>query len=205
MANLVTLGRIVLLFVTVALLYVRDYRVVALAAMLTLAVILADALDGWVARRYGKPTVFGAVFDIAGDRVVENVYFIVFAHLGLLPVWMPLVIVVRSFGIDALRGMALQEGRTAFGERTMMTSSWGKALASSRLSRGLYGVAKGAAFFLLAVVLAWRLYALGTPALSSFTPWLEGVALALTYFVVAFCVLRGLVVVYDARYQFMSS
>ncbi len=204
MANLVTLARIGLLFVAVGLLYSRDFRIAALAAPLTLFVLAGDALDGWVARRRGKPTEFGAVFDIAGDRIVENVYFIVFAHLGVLPVWMPLVVVTRSFGVDALRGVALREGRTAFGKRTMMTSSWGRALSSSRLSRGLYGAAKGVAFCLLAAVVAWRLYSQGAPEAVSISFWLEGVALGLAYFVVGFCLIRGLAVVYDARSLFIG-
>jgi CDP-diacylglycerol---glycerol-3-phosphate 3-phosphatidyltransferase len=204
MANLVTLGRVGLTFVAVMLLYSGSFWLAAPAVLLTVLALLGDCLDGWVARRFGKTSEFGAVFDVAGDRMVENVYFIAFAHMDLLPLWVPLVIVVRSFGIDALRSIALNEGRTAFGDKTMMHSRFGKALSSSRTSRGLYGVAKGASFSLLAALVAWRLAPSGLLGPSWVGAWLEAVALSLTYFVVAFCLIRGLAVVYDARYQFLG-
>ncbi len=197
MANLVTLARVILLFATVALMYYDDYRASLAAALLTVVVIFGDAVDGWVARHWGRPTDFGSVFDIAGDRIVENVYFVVFAHLGLVPIWMPLLLIARSFLIDALRGMSFQQGHTAFGPKTMMVSRVGRWLASSRASRALYGAAKAATFALLALALAFdRLGLLAAGGLGGFT---YALALVGAYFTVVFCVLRGLVVLYDAR------
>lgn len=197
MANLVTLARVVLLFATVALMYYDDYRAALAAALLTLVVILGDAVDGWVARHWDRPTEFGSVFDIAGDRVVENVYFVVFAHLGLIPIWMPLVVIARSFLIDALRGLSFQRGRTAFGPKSMMVSTVGKWLSSSRASRALYGAAKAVTFAVLTIALAfWRLGLQNDGSIGALT-LIAGSVLA--YVTVAFCVLRGAVVLYDAR------
>ena len=39
------------------------------------------ALDGWVARKRGSASTFGAVFDILGDRIVENALWVIFADL----------------------------------------------------------------------------------------------------------------------------
>src|SRR5437588_4485628 len=142
MANLITLGRIVLLFLTVSLIYLRQPWSAFVAAALTIVVFVSDALDGYVARRRGRADAAGAVFDIAGDRVVENVYWVVCAHINLVPVWAPLVMIVRSFAVDAVRSLALAEGKTAFGAKTMMQSRFGLWLSASRLHRGLYGAAK---------------------------------------------------------------
>src|SRR5438874_1911640 len=89
MANLISLGRVVLLFATVGLIYLRQPWSVLLAAFLAVVVFVSDALDGYVARRRGRADTAGAVIDIAGDRVVENVYWVVCAHLNLIPVWAP--------------------------------------------------------------------------------------------------------------------
>ncbi|MEZ4569836.1 MAG: CDP-alcohol phosphatidyltransferase family protein [Thermomicrobiales bacterium] len=78
MANLITAGRILLLFVAVALLYSDTYLLIFLSGILIAVVILADGLDGWVARRRKSTSELGAVLDIAGDRVVENVLWVVF-------------------------------------------------------------------------------------------------------------------------------
>ena len=46
-------------------------------------VIGLDGVDGYVARKRNETSVFGSIFDIAIDRVVENVLWVVLADLGL--------------------------------------------------------------------------------------------------------------------------
>ena len=119
MANLITLGRVLLLFITVGFIYVGwpgnglpgDAFLLLVAAVLTLIVFLGDAFDGMVARARGETNEFGAVVDIAGDRIVENVYWVIFAHLGLISVWFPLVQIARSFTVDA-GGAGIKAGET---------------------------------------------------------------------------------------------
>src|SRR3546814_3442538 len=57
----------------VAMAYWAPPRWQLLDPPLLLLIISLDGLDGWVARRRGETSVFGAVFDIAADRVVEAV------------------------------------------------------------------------------------------------------------------------------------
>ncbi len=156
MANVITLGRVVLLFVSIALLYSGAYALALLATLLLLVVFASDAIDGIVARRRGSATVFGAVFDIAGDRVVENALWIVFADLGAIGVWAPLLVMTRGFLVDAVRSVALGAGRTPFGEKTMQRSAVTRFLTASRFMRALYGVAKLVAFTFLTGLIATR-------------------------------------------------
>src|SRR4051794_32983327 len=86
MANLITIGRLVLLFGIIVLMYVGNVQVITLCIPLLALVFASDGIDGWVARRRGSSSQFGAMFDIAGDRVVENALWIVFADLQLIPV-----------------------------------------------------------------------------------------------------------------------
>lgn len=163
MANLITVGRLGWLFLVVVFLY-RSPGPLALVSMLSLIAIFAgDGVDGWVARRRGSTSRFGAVFDIAGDRVVETVLWIVYADLALIPIWVPLLVVTRGSIVDALRSISYSEGMTAFGAKNMMRSGLSRWLTAGRFMRGLYGVAKAVAFVFLAGLVGNR--ATGAPAL----------------------------------------
>src|SRR5437660_220497 len=98
MANLITAARVALLFITVGFIYLSlpprtdapgEPMWALVAAVLTFVVFIGDAFDGVVARARGEANATGAVIDIAGDRIVENVYWVVMAHVGLLSVWFP--------------------------------------------------------------------------------------------------------------------
>jgi CDP-diacylglycerol---glycerol-3-phosphate 3-phosphatidyltransferase len=207
MANLITVGRIILLFITIGIIYILTPVAVLIGLLLTIVVFASDALDGYVARRRGSASEFGAVFDIAGDRIVENVYWVVLAHLGLVPIWMPLVTIVRSFVVDGLRSMALAQGKTAFGEKTMMTSRFGTWLAASRFNRAVYGVVKVVAFCWMLLILALRLAAAqGGNWATFYHDWgglIDSIGTFLIYFTVLYMLMRGAVVVWDSRPMFL--
>lgn len=149
MANLITLGRLVLFFFTLGLIYTRQAGPIQLATVLMIVVIVSDALDGWVARQRGSTSDFGSVADIAGDRIVEQCAWVVFAHLDLIGIWIPLLVITRGILVDTLRALAFRDGRTAFGPKTMARSPITEWLTASRTMRGLYGVAKASAFVFL--------------------------------------------------------
>ncbi len=150
MANLITVGRLALLFVVVWLLYVGNVRIITLCMVLIIIVFASDGLDGWIARRRASTSTFGAVFDIAGDRIVENVLWVVFADLGLLPIWVPLLVMTRGFVVDGLRSLSYAEGMTAFGDQNMMRSVLSRWLTAGRFMRGFFGWSKAAGFVFLA-------------------------------------------------------
>ncbi len=192
MANLVTLVRLVLLFGLVAMAYQLPAAWQAANAALVLIVMLLDAVDGYVARARGEETLFGAVFDIAVDRVVENVVWIVFAHLGLVPVWVAIVFVARGSVVDSVRAVAVNRGETPFG---MMRSRVGRFLVAGRFMRGSYNGVKATAF-------TWIFLTRALPALAPgfWSEWqasIETATTALVYAAVAMCLLRGLPVVLE--------
>lgn len=156
MANLITVGRLILLFVVIWMIYVGNVQVIEASMVLIIVVFASDGLDGWVARKRGATSPFGAVFDIAGDRIVENVLWVIFADLGLIPVWIPLMVLTRGFMVDGLRSLSYAEGKTAFGEQTMMRSPITQWLTAGRFMRGLFGWAKSAGFVFLTGLVAWN-------------------------------------------------
>ena len=191
-ANLITLSRVPLLVCLVGLLYLPGALASFLALGLLPVLFLMDWFDGYWARMKNQVTDLGSVLDIAIDRVVENVLWIVFAHQHKVPVWIPILFIIRSFVIDGLRGYALAKGQSAFG---MMHSSLGRFLVAGRLLRGLYGLAKGMSFGGLILV----------PALAGLTPppahlaWLSHLTDFLVYSSVGLCVARGVPVLLDIR------
>jgi CDP-diacylglycerol--glycerol-3-phosphate 3-phosphatidyltransferase len=149
MANIITIARLILLFLVIAMIHFRPVDL-ALPSMILLGIVFAgDGLDGWVARKRGSTSPFGAVFDIAGDRIVETVLWVYFAWERIIPIWVPFLVIVRGGLVDALRSMSYVEGMTAFGENNMMRSAFTRWLTAGRFMRGLYGYVKAAAFIFL--------------------------------------------------------
>ncbi|MFH1058435.1 MAG: CDP-alcohol phosphatidyltransferase family protein [Pseudomonadota bacterium] len=191
-ANIITLSRLPLLFAVVGLLYTPWSATAVIALALLPVLFLMDWFDGYWARMKNQVSDLGSVLDIAIDRVVENVLWLAFAHLGRVPVWVPILFIVRSFVVDGLRGYALAKGYSAFG---MMHSRWGRLLVAGRFMRGLYGLAKGLAFgFLIAeLAVAHGAAWLADPA------WLNPATWVLVYLSVLLCVARGVPVLLDIR------
>ena len=195
-ANLITVFRVVCLFLAAAFAVTGDTVLAWIAVPLAFAALLMDWLDGYAARRLSCESKVGGLFDIVGDRIAENVWWVVFAWLHLVPLWVPLVVLSRGFVTDAIRSCALSQGQTAFGETTMMRSRIGHGLVASRASRAAYGVAKVIAFVALFILNAVQNSSNRAPGLES---GMETAALAATYLTVALCAIRGIPVIAAAK------
>ncbi len=192
-ANVLTVGRVVLALGTVSLLFVPGEQFRWVAFGLTIIVIWADGLDGYFARKLKQTSKLGGVLDIAGDRAVELVYWIVFAVLGWVTVWIPILFVVRGTFVDAMRSHAAEDGFTAFGAKTMMQSKVGKFLVASNFSRFSYAIAKAVAFCLLIAANTAAGKDTVVPAIANFC----------VYFSAAFCVVRGVPVFFEGENIFV--
>lgn len=187
--NTITIVRVFIGIFTISLLFVPGENMIITATVLTALVIWGDGLDGYFARKLNQCTKLGAVLDIAGDRVVEMMYWISFAVLHWIPLWVPILYLVRGTFVDSIRSEASAKGMTAFGAKTMMQSGLGKFLVASNFSRFTYAVTKAAAFCL--IILAQL------PSLKAGP--LPDIAMTLVYISAAFCVVRGLPVFVEGR------
>lgn len=185
--NLVTFSRIILAFFTFGLLLSNklNHTGIYICFALTIIVVVCDFLDGKLARILNQASIFGAWFDIAGDRLVEMGYWLVFSSLHLISPWIALIFLARGIFVDGIRAFALQEGYTAFGETSMMKTELGKFLVSSRFSRGAYGASKIIAFALVILSMAH--------------PELSFIANIFVYIATFFCLVRGLPVLFEGR------
>lgn len=192
MANMITSLRFMLLFLLVAMIYLAPAPWLLLDPVLLILIIALDGLDGYVARRRGESTLFGSVYDIAVDRIVESTLWIVLADVGLVPLWVALLFITRGVLVDSIRGQAAARGVGAF---EMMRSPVGRFLVAGRLMRGLYGAVKAAAF-------AWILLFQPVPELwpgwwEAWQDAVEAVTTVLVYVAVAMCLVRGVPVVVE--------
>ncbi|HVL25686.1 MAG TPA: CDP-alcohol phosphatidyltransferase family protein [Thermomicrobiales bacterium] len=200
MANLITIGRLLLLYVVIWLIYVGNVQVITLCMFLVIVVFASDGLDGWVARKRQSTSTFGAVFDIAGDRIVENSLWVVFAHLDLIPIWVPLLVMGRGFIVDGLRSLSYGEGMTAFGANNMMRSAFTEWLTAGRFMRAVFGYAKAAGFVFLTGLVAERSMDTSGTVLGAVygQDWVNWLGWTLVWGAVALTVIRGLPVIYDS-------
>jgi CDP-diacylglycerol--glycerol-3-phosphate 3-phosphatidyltransferase len=199
LANTLTLSRLFFLALSVYLLHLPTFSVRLAALFLIIFTILIDAVDGMVARRQGESTVLGAVLDIAIDRVVENVYWITFVSLELVPLWVALVVATRGILTDAVRGFALAQGFEPF---EMMKSALGRWLVSQRFMRAFYGVVKAITFPALALLHA---LVVADFEVSAYLPVLRPLVLFLVGSTVALNLLRGIPVLYESRRFFLAT
>ena len=200
MANSITVGRLILLFVAVYVLYHGGVQAIAVAAIAIGVAILLDGLDGWVARRYNETGPLGAAFDIAGDRIAENVLWVVYADLGLIPIWVPLLMLTRGFLVDSLRAIGYGEGKTPFGKDNMMRSPLTEWLTAGRPMRLLYGWAKLLAFVFLAGLVGYQLRDSSGTMLGDLYDWkpFRYAGWACVWTSVVLSIVRGVPVIYDA-------
>jgi cardiolipin synthase len=90
--NVITFAR--LCAVPLAFWLVVEHRI-GLAFLLFIAAGLSDALDGWLARRYGGNAV-GAVMDPVADKALLVTMYVTLAAVGALPDWLAVLVVFRD-------------------------------------------------------------------------------------------------------------
>lgn len=71
---------------------------------------LTDWYDGWLARKFNYITNWGKFWDPLADKILTSIAFIGFVILGVLPLWMVIIILVRDFIITILRAYADYKG-----------------------------------------------------------------------------------------------
>jgi len=107
--NWLSLFRIGLVPLVVALVMVATPAARVGAAALFLVACVTDFLDGWIARRYGITTALGQYLDPLADKLLVIAVLIMLAAVPpepRVPAWMVVVIVVRELAVTGLRGIA---------------------------------------------------------------------------------------------------
>jgi len=125
---LLTWARIAMIPLVVGIFYVPEAwlslsaRNVTACVIFTLAAV-TDAVDGWLARRYGQTSRFGAFLDPVADKLMVCAALVVLLALERVDAFVALVIIGREITVSALREWMAQVGASA----SVAVNSLGKA------------------------------------------------------------------------------
>ncbi|GAA3754977.1 CDP-diacylglycerol--glycerol-3-phosphate 3-phosphatidyltransferase [Spinactinospora alkalitolerans] len=109
-ANILTVSRLVMvpLFIVFMFLEHPAWRFAAFAVFVIAAI--TDHIDGELARRRNLVTDFGKVADPIADKALTGAALVVLSVLGELWWWVTIVILVREWGVTALRFAVIRHG-----------------------------------------------------------------------------------------------
>ena len=94
--NLITLARILLVPVVVWAIATGQMY---FAFLLFLAAGISDAVDGFLAKRFGMKTELGAYLDPLADKVLIVSIYVALGITGVIPLWIVILVVSRDFMI----------------------------------------------------------------------------------------------------------
>jgi cardiolipin synthase (CMP-forming) len=114
---LLTWLRIVAIPIFVAVYYLPDPWLSPVAKNWTAmgifsAAAITDWLDGYLARRWGETSAFGAFLDPVADKLMVAAALILLVQLGRAEAYLASIIIGREIAISALREWMAQIGRT---------------------------------------------------------------------------------------------
>lgn len=117
LANKLTMSRLILAFVFMALLFVEGLMFKIIAFLVFSAASLTDLFDGWLARKRNEITDLGKLLDPIADKVLVVTAFLAFVEMNLIWGWMVVIIIIREFLITGLRFLAMNRGVVLEAER----------------------------------------------------------------------------------------
>lgn len=196
MANQITLLRLASVFVIGAIALYAATPWQFLNSPLIIINILLDGLDGRIARIHKEDSVFGALFDIAADRIIEITLWMILAKLDAVPIWIALIYLTRGILVDNLRTPHAHQGNMPF---SIVKTSLGKFLVASRTMRFASGLIKLIAFswlfFIIPAANTWPTVFITNNVLIS---WISNI---LIYTSVTICLARGLPVILETAFN----
>lgn len=97
--NLICVFRILLVAPIVWLLLERDF---ALALLLVFIAGVSDGVDGFLAKYFGWQSRLGSLLDPAADKLLLASLFVTLTWLGLVPLWLTVLVVLRDVLLSAI-------------------------------------------------------------------------------------------------------
>jgi CDP-diacylglycerol--glycerol-3-phosphate 3-phosphatidyltransferase len=157
-ANVLTAIRLVLVPVFLVLVVISGMTSPGWQKAACLVFCLASATDfadGWIARRFSLVTPFGKVADPIADKALTGTALVLLSVYDRLPWWVTTLILVREWGITAMRLWVIRYG-------IIPASRGGKVKTALQIA-----------------AIAWYLWPVPHPY-SVVGPWLMGAALVVT-------------------------
>ncbi len=127
-ANVLTLVRVALIPVLVAVMLSALEDADLFAAIVFVIASATDALDGWIARRRSIVTAFGKLMDPLADKLLITAALVSLVALYRLDAWVAMVIISREFAVTGLRMLAVEQGQV------ISASVWGKLKTTTQVA-----------------------------------------------------------------------
>jgi CDP-diacylglycerol--glycerol-3-phosphate 3-phosphatidyltransferase len=108
--NILTLSRALLIPVIIAGVYSLRVPMLILSISLLILIWVLDYFDGFIARKRNLVTLFGTFIDPIVDKMTVLSLFFVFSDLGLIPLWLPLLLLFREFLTSGIRQVSSLKG-----------------------------------------------------------------------------------------------
>ena len=109
--NRLTVARMVLIPVMVALMYPNTPVCNTLATIVFALAAFTDFLDGYIARKNHLVTNFGKFMDPLADKLLVISALICMIEVDLVSSWMVIIIVARELTVSILRAIAAADGK----------------------------------------------------------------------------------------------
>ena len=109
--NKLTVLRIALIPVFMAVLYWGFPGANYAALVIFILASLTDLLDGKIARARNLVTDFGKFADPLADKMLVTAAMLWFVEIGQMPAWALLIVICREFAVSGLRMLASDAGR----------------------------------------------------------------------------------------------
>lgn len=107
-----TIARMILSVLFMVFVLLPETWAKILALVLFVAGAISDLVDGKWARRDKIVTDLGAFLDPLADKMLVNLALLSLVVLGVVPIWVFAIILVRDFAVDGMRMMAARNGVT---------------------------------------------------------------------------------------------
>ncbi len=133
--NKITIARVVLipLMVIIPFFHLNNELIwgITLGNLICLIIFLlasfTDFLDGHLARKNNMVTNFGKFLDPLADKLLVAAALIMLVESGIIPAWIPIIILAREFCVSGIRMLAASEGK-------VIAASWyGKVKTVSQM------------------------------------------------------------------------
>ncbi|MEZ6063950.1 MAG: CDP-diacylglycerol--glycerol-3-phosphate 3-phosphatidyltransferase [Planctomycetaceae bacterium] len=114
--NLITVSRLLLAIILFAMIDAGGWWLSS--AVLFVFAASTDALDGYLARRYGQVTILGRILDPFVDKIIVGGTFLFLVEANESPeidtgvnAWMVLIVIGREMFVSSLRGILEKQGK----------------------------------------------------------------------------------------------
>lgn len=108
--NQLTLSRILLAPVIIALLYWPSFWTCLAAGFFFIVAAFTDLFDGYLARKDNQITALGKFLDPLADKVLISSVLVMLVQNGWVEAWIAIVIICRDIMVTGLRAVAADEG-----------------------------------------------------------------------------------------------